>query len=461
MFNFAEVVTNILLEQGPEPVVGNTSQLLQNIYNSQDSTFKELKNIFDSKFGFTTNLNDLYTELNNTVPGGKYNIAAKYVNDTYIPYIDAFSLAVKQMTSDPKAEQKPTMGAILQNILNEPNTYNPIFSEVASNLQKLPLGSRPIDYVPTHPNVNRAANTLRNESEKLSQTAVESLYNDTIFDGVTKIIAKRTNVFDRIGKIKGVRRPFSSSLIKPILVKYKNYVSLGAPGRDVNWEKVLGPLYGNWQKKVSGDFNEIVDGVTADNLITIAVLAGEYYLSLLRGVIVANENVFTASIKNVLNEYSIDPERVLGSHNPLSSQQQTSSSKPKRQRDYKAEYARRKELKTQRANQADSKQQNVTPEGATPLSQAEYDDIARGLGDGEQADHSSFITNGTSRYLGKAVYNIGTISKDPSREAKALFNAIKSIAYHVQKGPGMGDRIKGLNQALQGVWGMSGHRLYN
>lgn len=474
MSKFADIVSDILLKENPAPQpgttpppnqqqanpAGNASKLLMDMYNIDNGGFKQLKDTFDQKFGYKTDINQIYNELNNTVPGGKYNIAAKYVNDTYIPFIDAFSMAVKQMTEGAK-DQKPTMAAILQNILNDTAAYDPIFVETAGRIRQLPEGSRPLDYDPVHPNVNRATNTLRNESEKLAQTAVESLYNDTIFNAITKIIAKRTNVFERISSLKGVRRPFSNNLIKPVLLSWRKYTTLGEPGRNINWEKALAPLYGNWQKKVSGDFNKIVDGVTADNLITIAVLAGEYYLSLLRNVIVEqgatnNESLSFEDLCNlILNEAPLQSAADIAMQKADAAV--AADKQATRARILKNVGQTRKAIQSSKFGQktpskADtSAQGNKTPEGATPLTQKEYDDISRGLGDGEMQDHRDFIIGGKSRYLGKTVFNLGTISKDPSREAKALLKAIKDIAYHIRKTPGANNVLKGISALATGM----------
>jgi hypothetical protein len=462
MLNFSGLVNYILeVEQGVPPTQNtqtdqnnpsNANALIQQLYNDPNFKFKELLEAFKFKFGITLGLNPLYNELNNTVPGGKYNIAAKYVNDTYIPIIDAFSLAVKQMTSDPKAEQKPTMEAILKTILQAPDIYNPIFLSVVDRIKEVKDGSRPVDYTPIHPVVNRAANTLRGETEKLAQTAIESLSNEPIFEAISKIIAKRISVLDRITAVKGLRRPFSQTLIKPILMSWKKYISLGSPGRDIKWEKALAPLYGHWQKKISGDFNQIIDDVTSDNLLLIAVYAGEYYISLL-GKVVLQES-------KKLDKFDTLLEVTVGSTADYrSGYENVWPSKPNaqdiRNRVLKNVGQTRKGTESSKYKETNpdnkTEQVNQTPEGATPLSLAEYNDMVKGLGDGEIQDYKDFITRGTSRFLGKTVFNLGTISKDPSNEAKSLYNAIKGIAYHVPKNIGAKKTVQAIGALRVGM----------
>jgi hypothetical protein len=497
MSNFSELVSNILIEQGPgapsatetpinttqtntptQQVIGDGNKLFQDLYNSNNSSLKQLKDVYEKKFGVTIQPNQLFQELNKVIPSGKYNVAAKYVTDTFIPFIDAFVLAVDQMTKDPQANKKPTMAEILQNVTDAPELYNPIFAQVAKSVSDLPLGSRPLNYQPSHPNVIAAWRTLNSDTEKLAQTAIESLYNENIFEAVSKIIAKRINVFDAIGRLKGGRRPFSNTLIRPILLKYRNYISLGEPGKKINWEKALIPLYGNWIKKVSGDFKDLVDDVSADNLIRIAIYAGEYYLSLLRKVVIDNEEESQNNESLSFNDYYnfIVSEAIPHKGSFSAYQQGYDRVFPQKMTPAeRANWVKQNIAKSRTANKASgykdweqnlkntntSQQVNKTPQGATPLTQVEYNDIARGLGSGEQADHSSFITTGVSRYLGKTVYNIGAISKDPSEEAKKLIGAIRDIAYHIRKGPSTKDRLDGLNKGLQSIWAMSGHKLYN
>jgi hypothetical protein len=417
MFNFTDVVSDILLEQ--EPVTGGNDA--QKIMSS--AGFKELVNAYTTQYNVTPNVNDILKAAS-IIVGGKY-IAAKYTNLGYIPFIDAFAQAYSFIND--KNKSNFTQSDIINTIINDPVTFDPIFNNVAASVKNTATTQ---EYEPTNPDVNRAWRSLTTEMDKLSQTAIQSLGSDTIHSAITKIIAKRIPILDRVMGLKGIVKPFNQSVITPILHQFKKYTGYKQGDFQKNpagWLK-----NGLWPKKVPGDFSKMVEDISANNLLNVAVLTYEYYIHLLgtQGKplntqiqpVNASLNLFDNFFNNLLNEEA--PPWLQG---PSAIQSLKRSTADKEQL-LKNIAQNRKAIKSSKFKEKTLQQTQQI--NGLPAEQIEK--ISNQVGNIPDPDYTSFINNGESRYLPGIKYDLSTIAKDPSREARALYKAITDMAYFVR-----------------------------
>jgi hypothetical protein len=470
MFNFTDIVSNILLEEPQQgqttPPAANpaTAQLTLNNNDAENikklNGFNELVNAYTTQYGQTPAIEEVLKAVN-MLTGGKY-IAAKYTTFGYIPFIDAFAQSYDKMDDviDDVNKNKLTQTQIISTLANNPAIYNPIFSKVAADLKKTTSLQ---EYSPAHPQVNRVWLNLVNETNKLSQTAIQSLGSDTIHSAITKIIAKRIPILDRVMGLKGIVKPFNKSVITPILHQFKKYTGYkqgDAKKNPVGWLKDR-----LWPKKVPGDFSKMVEDISANNLLNVAVLAYEYYIYLLSTQgkplntqtsqtqlepVNASLNRFSLYVNNILNEYDpTDASRILGGHNPAPSPQQNQtqtgrqlSTDPRNVRRREQRAARRD---AQQNNQQQNQQQN---QQTTGLPAEQIEKISNQVGNAPDPDYTSFIDNGESRYLPEVKYNLSMIAKDPSKEARALYKALTDMAYFVRPRLSAAQRVGAVAGAL-------------
>jgi hypothetical protein len=453
MFNFTDLVADIILEQDPPAAPENTNT--QGLMNLQG--FKELRNAYTTQYGKTPDVNEILKAVN-IVTGGNY-IAAKYANIGYMPFIDAFAQSYALI--DNKDKGKFTQAQIVEALLENPEIFDPIFSTIAAAVKNTKTVSQ---YEPSNPDVNRAWRSLTSEANKLSQTAIQSLGADTVHSAITKIIAKRIPVMDRIVGLKGLVRPFNASVITPILHQFKKYTGYKQGDFKKNPTGWLKDRL--WPNKVPGDFNKMVEDITANNLLNVAVLAYEYYIYLLSTqgqplytqnqqqtqTVNASLDIFDGLINSLLNEDM--PPWLQGPSSIRTPAQSQSSS---RQLSTDPRNVRRRE---QRKKARETKQQTPQTQISSGLPQEQIEKIANQVGTATDPDYTSFIDKGESRYLPGIKFDLNTISKDPSREAQALYKGLTDMAYFTRTTK-PGDRIKAAQGVAQSIWDMSGHRLYN
>lgn len=438
MFNFTDVVSDILIEQPvPDPTssTGNANDA-QNIMRS--TGFKELINAYTSQYGKTPDVNEILKAVN-IVTGGKY-IAAKYTNLGYIPFIDAFAQIYAKI--DDKNKSNFTQTDIINAIIQTPETFDPIFNKIAADVKNTVNVQ---DYSPSNPEVNRAWLNLTNETNKLSQTAIQGLGSDTIHSAIVKIIAKRIPVLDRVMGLKGLVKPFNQSVITPFLHQFKKYTGYKQGDAKKNPKGWLKDRM--WPKKVPGDFNKIVEDISANNLLNVAVLASEYYIYLLTtqgkplydqgqttqqgieaqmklpGFENTSLNLFDKFVNSVLVEYNPLPSHY--QNMPVQPQQKQSSGQ-QRARDARGRYLPKNPQPAKQTQQTQQTQQT----GGLP--QEQITKIANQIGNVVDPDYKTFIDSGESRYLPGVKYNLSAISKDPSQEARALYKALTDMAYFVR-----------------------------
>jgi hypothetical protein len=442
MLKFTDLVSDILIEQ---PV--NDAQ---NVMTS--AGFKELINAYTTQYGKTPDVNEILKAVN-IVTGGKY-IAAKYTNLGYIPFIDAFAQIYALITDKNKSNYTQTQ--IIDTIIQTPEIFDPIFNKIAAELKNT---TNVQDYQPSNPEVNRAWLNLTNETNKLSQTAIQGLGSDTVHSAITKIIAKRIPVLDRVMGLKGLVKPFNQSVITPFLHQFKRYTGYKQGDIKNNPKGWLKDRL--WPKKVPGDFSKMVEDISANNLLNVAVLASEYYIYLLstQGKPLYNQgqitqqgaetqmklpgfentslNLFDKFVNGVLLEYNPLPTHYQNIQVP--SQQKQSTNK-QQARDAKGRFTPK--------NKQQTKQSQQQTQQTSGLPQEQIIKIANQVGNTVDPDYTSFIDSGESRYLPGIKYDLSTISKDPSQEARALYKALTDMAYFVRPRLSAAQRIGAAAGAL-------------
>lgn len=452
MFNFTDIVSDVLTEQ-PVPNTGATNDA-QNIMKSVG--FKELVNTYTTQYGKTPDVNEILKAVN-IVTGGKY-IAAKYTNLGYIPFIDAFAQIYAKINDSNKSNFTQT--DIINSIIQTPEISDPIFNTIAAELKKT---TNVQDYSPSNPEVNRAWLNLTNETNKLSQTAIRDLGSDTIHSAIIKIIAKRIPVLDRVMGLKGLVKPFNQSVITPFLHQFKKYTGYKQGDIKKNPKGWLKDRM--WPKKVPGDFSKMVEDISANNLLNVAVLASEYYIYLLTtqgkplydqgqttqqgaetqmklpGFENTSLNLFDKFVNSVIVEYNPLPSH----YQNIQVQQPQQSTGQQRARDARGRFLPKNPQPTKQPQQQTQQQQTQRTGG---LPQEQIAKIANQIGNVVDPDYKTFIDSGESRYLPGIKYDLSTISKDPAQEARALYKALTDMAYFVRPRLSAAQRIGATAGAL-------------
>ena len=468
MFNFIGIVSDILLEeepqgQGPASTVApqgsiNVSEFLNDLKANNNSTFKDLLNIYNSTFGSqeATVITELARYLQ-VVTAQKGYFAGKTLDNlgsyAFLSFYDAFITILDKITKN-----KAGFADLVEFINDSANLSfcNSVFDGISGRIK---LTNSLQDYLPSQDLLIKAKNVLDNQTNKLSQTAIQSLGSDTVHSAIVKIIAKRIPILDRVTGLKGIVKPFNKSVITPILHQFKKYTGYKQGDAKKNpggWLKDR-----LWPKKVPGDFSKMVEDISANNLLNVAVLAYEYYIYLLgtQGTplntqtsqtplepVNASLNRFSLYVNNILNEYDLtDASRILGGHNPAPSQQQNQTQTGRQLSTDPRNVRRRAQRAARRDAQQNNQQQN---QQTTGLPAEQIEKISNQVGNGPDPDYTSFIDNGESRYLPEIKYNLSIIAKDPSKEARALYKALTEMAYFVRPRLSAAQRVGAVAGAL-------------
>jgi hypothetical protein len=459
MFNFTDIVSDILLEQEPQGITPATPPAPVQSFSGNDAEnikksagFMELVNAYTTQYGQTPNISEALKAAN-IVTGGKY-LAAKYTTLGYIPFIDAFAQVYAKIEDDNK--RKFTQTDIINIILQNPAIYDPIFNKIAADIKNT---TNLQEYSPGNPEVNRAWLNLVNETNKLSQTAIQSLGSDTIHSAITKIIAKRIPILDRLMGIKGLVRPFNKSVITPVLHQFKKYTGY----KQGDFKKNPGGWLKDrlWPKKVSGDFSKMVEDISANNLLNIAVLAYEYYIYLLgtQGKPLNSQNQQKQPVNASLNKFDNYIDNILTEDVPQSSWKPSAQRQPQVQQTPQRHSNWQDSAIRSSAQKKHAQQQNQS-QVTSGLPAEQIEKISNQVGNTIDPDYTSFIDDGESGYLPGVKYVLSTIAKDPSNEARALYKALTDMAYFARTSTGTKERLNYAKQAAQAIWGMSGHSLY-
>lgn len=402
MLKFNDIVIDILQEQEPT-ILSTTPATIQKLQNLDD--FKKLIAAYRNQYGAEPTISDIEKAVS-IIQGGKY-IAAKYTNIGYIPFIDVFAQIFAQIPDDKKRQY--TMSQIYDNVLKTPEQYSSIFNNVATRIQQ---STSVQDYEPINPDVNKAARTLHSEVQKLSQTAIQSLGSETVHTAISKMVAKRVSVLDRVIGLKSLVKPFNASLITPILHQFKKYTGVK-----------------DWAKRIPGDFNKMVDDISASNLLNVAILASDYYIHLLKTKYLTGEQQsqqesitpFTNLYQNIILEMPLKSASEIGSE-IASGQRRVMGVDPEINKFTKKQYNKDFDQKLLK------KQSNLPV-----LNQQQIEKISNQIGNTVDPDYKSFLDKGVSQFLPGIKYDLNTISKDPSKEARDLYKALTDMAYFVRQ----------------------------
>lgn len=474
MFNFKDIVSDILLEQEQPVGVEDLFKYL----NTNSPEYKKLIQVYTSKFG--SDNNSIETNLKRyiqTVTAQKNYFAGKTLDNlggySLIPFYDAFAAIFANLP-----DKEANFTGLVQYIINPQNAniVETAFKDISDRIAQAVTIQ---EYTPTNELLIKARNVLDNQTNKLSQVAIQSLGSDSIHSAVVKIIAKRIPVLDRVMGLKGLVKPFNQGVITPVLQQFKRYTGYkqgDAFKNPLGWLKDR-----SWPKKISGDFSKMVEDISANNLLNVAVLAYEYYIYLLStqgkplnaqnqnqnttdnqmrlpGFENTSLNLFDKFINSVILEYNPLPSHYQNIQVPTQSQTSTGGKKQPSQHP-EAIRSRNRRAKAKTQSQQQPQQQNQTQE-TKGLPPEQIEKISSQVGNSADADYTSFLDDGVSRYLPDIKFDLNTISKDPSREAKALYRALTDMAYFVRKGVGAKERMAYAGQAASAITDFAGASLY-
>ena len=475
MFDFTGIVSNVLLEQQPgatqqgtpspnnpnaspqQQTSSNNQSFLKTLQNEPSSGFAALIAAYNTKFKSNIDSSAAEPFLQSVCAPGYF--AGKTLETaggyTFIPIFDSFLQLLTQIrTGNPKAD----LESIKQTLSANPAIAAQYFNQVVDQIEKT-QDANIESYVPINTSLGKAKGVLDNQVDQLSKTAIAELHKDSVLVAVEKIVAKRTSVVNRISHLKGLKRPFSRTLLQPLFYSYKSFVS-STPGN------LLAGLYGGWQKKISGDFQSAVDDLTSNKLMTIAILTGEYYKYLLNKVLSgqsqenqqtvnASLNLFDTFIGSILQEAPLTSAGNLamqgGTSTPssltLNNQQQT-----QQQQQNTNQTQQQQQQNTNQTQQQQQQQQNTST--LDPKNAKEIEDMLKMVGSQKFVDYQNFVEKGTGKYFPEMVYNLGKIDEDARsgvKPAKELYDAIKGVAFYTRESIGANKTIAALGALRTGM----------
>jgi len=391
MLNFRDVVTDILFEEDPQNnnpgTVPPPPTAVDNTPVVKPAWFQEIlnkhKELFDTDIPDDKTLRTIYAI---AIKRPSKNDILQVIK--YVRILDILATLYTTLSSRPKdlktfleQAKDSELGVQISNELKRLNPDQKDSWEITNGL------------------VRNAYNLAREDADKAAAVALGTYNNQSVLEATKQMVAKRTNIWDRILSVKSPTQPFTN-LITDIFRYPEEYMA----GR----------------KKVTGDFFEIVDNLYVQSLFRVGLAAKEFYGAELARLelegsqtnaepVNANYNLFNTYYNTVvLNELGVLPTiaRGVGRGAKLLRQGERLARDP--------EYRRRYNDLKKRAKQ----------------NQRAYDDFLKG----------GNITNSEGKTLGP--YTIKYISQIDTTEAQNLINALKGIAEYVRKGIGAGQAIK-------------------
>jgi hypothetical protein len=435
MFNFNNLVNKIITEQIPANLNqqqtgnSNTSKITDILKNDPNSKFPDLVQAYNNKFNSNIDPSAIEPFLQLISAPGYF--AGKTLESaggyTFIPFYDAFLQILtdlRQSSNNPKADFLALKDAFTQSSSIGVKS----FEAIIDNINKTE-DSNVESYVPVYGPLLKAKGVLDDQVNKLGQVAMSELHNNSILTAIEKIVAKRTNVVNRISHLKGIKRPFSKTLIQPLFYSYKSFVS-STPGN------LFAGLYGGWQKKISGDFQTAVDDLTSNKIMTIAILTAEYYKYLLNKILAssteqneqqpvnASLTYFNKFVGDILNEVTVGS--TVG---------------------YRSNYDNIFKNKQQQS-------QNNSQQNTQQIDKKEIQEMINMTGDQKFVDYQNFLEKGVGRYFGENIYNLGKIDEEARsgvKPAKALYDAIGDIAFYTRKSIGANKTLQAIGSLRVGM----------
>lgn len=415
MFNFKDVVSDILLEQGPTDLnseevyvklIARANDDIKNPGTILAATGKDLVNNYFALKGLDWSNKQYYS--GKTQKRNLDSVTAKYVDIGQKVYTDA---GIKE----PLTEANFNLLQDKQDVLSLINKF--ITTPIASYQC----------YDPILKNIT--------EADDLAEIAIATFNNDTIFGAVYKMLQQRA------GKIKAV---INKNTLKSMLLYPAQYAS-GKAAIPEPFEKTL-----------------VDSSLYNDRILAIGVAAIEYYKYLVNQKLLSGKqpvtdslNNFNKFINNILNEANSGDWAT----SALQSTQQNVQTTQQRQQNnvgkgQSAKYAQTDLLKINKFNLFDP-------------STWKRDSVFEKL---YLADYTTFLTDGVSQKIPNntpeksTIYNISTISQDRSAQAQELIKALQGIAQFkrtkqtlMQK---VGQRLQSLGSAASNIAAFAGAKLY-
>jgi len=442
MFNFTDIVSDVLLEQVNPSLPAWFNRILEK-YDKLNFTDIKITNN-DSV------LSDIYTKV-----AGKPNVAQQDIREN-IQFVGIYDLLRRLYTETTDKNKAKTWNDFKTQLVNGSNVsrYEQICNNDWSLIQNLTEENKsdwPIQNVQVKNAYDAATKEIANLGEKPLQGDT-TLKNNNVIGAVQEIVNRRIGLFTRIGKLKNPKRPFNN-LIQDIFKTPELYLS--------------------GSKKYSSDF-EAIDELYIKDLINIALAAKNFYASeiaklKLPQLETSSLNSFDCFVANILKEET--PPWLQGP-SAVQGQQQT----PPQPTVDRAQLLRnmaqnRRAIRSSRYNEPPIQQQNPQNQQQLQRLQKQLYDVALD----DISNRINFLAGKPVNYKlvdiqGKEteeqqttdpkMYTVGNIMQNPSNEAKRLIEELGKIAQYTKKKAGAGERLKSFGQAASALMGFSGQSLY-
>jgi len=244
MFNFTDVVSDILTEQPvpgisvPDPAAEQTlPDWLQSIVKKHTELFADVP---------VNKIDNLFLIANKRPRPSSEEIRN---NIEAVRIIDIIRRLINTMP-DPK----PKTYAEFLDKLKLPNTEKE-GKNINNNAQKLDANTK-YNWEIQDTDIHNQYNIARAESDKAGAVSLATYNGLSILEATIQIVKKRTDIWNRIAKLKSPIQPFVN-LITQIFTYPEQFMS--------------------GQRKVSGDFYEIVDNLYPESLFKVGLAAKEFF----------------------------------------------------------------------------------------------------------------------------------------------------------------------------------------
>jgi|GEM_PF-6990189 len=437
MFDFKDIVTDILLEEESVLPAGDPAQT-SNPSKAPDWINKILKKHTDLGFADIKYNDPLFQKIAQVVFRPNQNrIADKEVESVYdgVRILDALERFKKQ-SSNPK-QNDFTVG--IKSFTDEAKKGN----DIASEIEKYQSGQQ---WAPIDSGVSYAWGKLLQGHDKIAAVALQTYNKLSVLETVKQIVKKRTSITDRISSLKSLTQPFTN-LITDIF-------------------KTPEP-YSSGQKKVTSDFANIVDSLYVTDLISVALAAKELFKTEINSKKLQSTEPETGNQNQQQNQQQTgnQNQQQTQTNNLINPDQKFSDSLNLFDTYYNSILIQELGvLKT--IGQAIGK--GIQQVGKTAKYMQASPEVKQRLGQvkqklqQDQANYDAFINGKQIQYktidpkTGKDTETIGTtgpytlevISKMGTTEATNLVNALKKIAQYTRKGIGLGQAVSKTAGAL-------------
>jgi len=254
MFKFSDIVVNILLEVGPSqssspasnpPATSNNNNNNNQIPQWLQEIFKKHKEIFYAEPTIET-INQIFP-----VVVKRPSESDVTNNMQYVRILDILTRIYDSIKTD---KPKDPIGFL--NAIKDPNSEGGKTGISILNSIKNITPDKKQTWDILNGEVRNAWNLARAAADKMGAAALSTYNNQSILETTKQIVAKRIKVFDRLVKLKSPTQPFTN-LITDIFKYPEQYIA--------------------GQKRVSSDFEQIVDNLYVQNLFKVGLATKEFF----------------------------------------------------------------------------------------------------------------------------------------------------------------------------------------